>query len=85
MAKQITVYTRNTCAYCPTVKEWLNNKGFTYSEVNIDTAPEREKEMTQYTMAQTVPLVIVQDSDNPQSLPKMMQGFNMARLAEVVS
>jgi glutaredoxin len=63
----------------------LSNKGLAYNEVNIDTAPEREQEMTQYTMAQTVPLVVVQEVDNPQALPKMMQGFNMARLAEVVS
>lgn len=85
MAKQITVYTRTTCAYCPMVKEWLKTKGFTYDEVNIDEHPEQQAEMSKYTSLLTVPVVVVEDDADPSSMPKMMQGFNIGKLAEAVA
>jgi glutaredoxin len=36
MAKDITIYTTNTCAYCVMVKKYLAGKGLTYQEVNLD-------------------------------------------------
>ena len=44
MAKNITIYTTNTCGYCVMVKKWLTIKGFTYNEVNIEEQPEQSAE-----------------------------------------
>ena len=44
MAKDITIFTTNTCGYCVMVKKWLGAKGYTYQEVNLDQNPERQKE-----------------------------------------
>lgn len=85
MAKDITIYTRDDCAYCPMVKEWLSNKGFAYTEVNVDQQPEKLSEMAQYTAAQSVPVVISTDAGDPNAMPKMMQGYNLARLMELVA
>ncbi len=45
MAKNITIFTTNTCAYCVMVKKWLAAKGHSYEEVNLDTNPERQAEV----------------------------------------
>jgi glutaredoxin 3 len=44
MAKKITIYTTNTCAYCVMVKKYLDNKGHQYEVVNLDEQPHRQKE-----------------------------------------
>lgn len=67
------------------VKQYLNGKGHSYEEVNLDANPDRWAEMRNYTVQTTVPLVIVQDDAQPAAMPKMMQGFNIAKLAEAVA
>ena len=44
MAKDITIFTTNTCAYCAMVKKWLDTKGHSYQVVNLDEHPERQAE-----------------------------------------
>ena len=85
MAKKVTIYTTNTCAYCGMVKMWLQGKGQTYEEVNIDSQPDKRQEMMKYTIQTTVPLVVVKDDTQPTAAPKMMQGFNLAKLAEAIA
>ena len=44
MVKNITIFTTNTCAYCKMVKQFLNTKGFSYDEINLDDQPEKQQE-----------------------------------------
>ena len=41
MAKDITIFTTNTCSYCGMVKRFLDLKGQPYEVVNLDEHPER--------------------------------------------
>ena len=82
MAKDITIYTTNTCAYCVMVKKYLAGKGLTYQEVNLDEQPEKQAEALQISGALTVPVTVVTKSDDTK---EVVIGFNLAKLAPAVA
>lgn len=82
MAKDITIYTTNTCAYCVMVKKWLAAKGFTYQEVNIDEQPERAQEAFEVSGQLAVPVTVVTKDDDSR---EVVVGYNLAKLAPAVS
>lgn len=81
MAKRITVYTTNTCAYCKMVKKWLDLKGVSYEVVNLDEQPEMQKEIYAKSGALTVPVTLIQNDDNTE---EVVIGYNLSRLASVI-
>lgn len=82
MAKQITIYTTNNCAYCVMVKKYLTAKGHQYNEVNVETEPSRRQEAIELSGAMTVPVTVVTDSDNQ---PNVTVGYNPAKLASALA
>lgn len=78
MAKKITVYTTNTCAYCGMVKKYLGNKGYQYEEVNLDNEPHRQQEALALSGALTVPVTVVTKDDDSQ---EVVVGWNLSQLA----
>lgn len=82
MAKDITIFTTNTCAYCAMVKKWLDNKGHNYNVVNLDEHPERQAEALQLSGALTVPITVVTKQDDSR---EVVVGFNLAKLAPAVA
>lgn len=82
MAKNITIFTTNTCAYCGMVKKWLGAKGITYEEVNLDTNPERQKEAFEISGQLAVPVTVVTKADDSR---EVIVGYNLAKLAPAVA
>lgn len=82
MAKKITVYTSNTCAYCVMVKKYLGNKNVSYEEVNIDNEPHRQQEALEMSGALTVPVTIVEKEDASKDV---IIGFNLQQLAPAIA
>lgn len=82
MAKKITIFTTNTCAYCVMVKRFLDAKGHTYEVVNLDETPERTQEALQVSGALTVPITVVTKQDDSQ---QVVVGYNLAQLAPAVA
>jgi glutaredoxin 3 len=82
MAKKITIFTTNTCAYCAMVKKFLDAKGHTYEVVNLDEQPERQQEALAASGALTVPVTVVTKQDDSQ---EVIVGFNLSRLAPAVA
>ncbi|HMS23419.1 MAG TPA: glutaredoxin family protein [Candidatus Saccharibacteria bacterium] len=78
MAKNVTIYTTNTCAYCVMVKRFLQSKGQQYNEVNLDTNPERQKEAQEMSGALTVPVTVVTKDDDSK---QVVVGYNLSQLA----
>lgn len=35
-----TIFTTKTCGFCPMVKRWLDYKGISYTEIDINEHPE---------------------------------------------
>lgn len=82
MAKIITIYTTNTCAYCVQVKKWLLSKGLKYQEVNLENHPERTEEMMQLSGQMAVPVTVV--SDDVSGHKDITVGWNPSKLATAI-
>jgi len=82
MAKNITIFTTNTCAYCVMVKKWLGSKGFEYQEVNLDTNPERQAEAFEISGQLAVPVTVITKDDDSQ---EVVVGYNIGKLASAVA
>jgi glutaredoxin 3 len=82
MAKDITIFTTNTCAYCVMVKKWLDTKGHSYNVVNLDDHPERQAEALEISGALTVPITVVTKQDDSK---EVVVGFNLSKLAPAVA
>ena len=83
MAKNITIFTTNTCAYCGMVKKFLDMKGQRYEVVNLDEHPERNQEAYDLSHgALTVPITVVTKEDNSK---EVVVGYNLAKLAPAVA
>ena len=83
MSKQITVYTRTTCAYCVQVKRLLDMKGKTYSVINIDEDRDAEAAIIARSGARTVPVVTVTDEDGNEQVAAI--GWNPGALMAAVA
>lgn len=82
MAKNITIYTTNTCSYCVMVKRWLGSKGISYEEINLEQFPDRQAEALSMSGALTVPITVVTKSDDSK---EVIVGYNLARLAPAIA
>ncbi len=82
MAKDVTIFTTNTCSYCSMVKRYLDMKGQSYKVVNLDEHPERREEALKVSGAMTVPITVVTKQDDSQ---EVIVGYNLQRLAPAVA
>ena len=83
MAKDITIFTTNTCSYCAMVKRFLDMKGQKYDVVNLDEHPERNQEALDVSGgALTVPITVITKHDDSQ---EFVVGYNLARLAPAIA
>ena len=83
MAKNITIFTTNTCSYCGMVKRFLDMKGQPYQVVNLDEAPERRQEAIEVSGgALTVPITVITKQDDSKHV---VIGYNLAQLAPAIS
>lgn len=80
--KKITVFSTTTCAYCPMVKKWLDQKGLTYDYIQLDKDPSRQEEMIQKSGQMAVPVTIVEKDDGMEAV---VVGFNPGQLASAVA
>jgi glutaredoxin 3 len=82
MAKNITIFTTNTCAYCAMVKKYLGAKGHDYEVVNLDEHPERQAEALALSGALTVPITVITKEDDSR---EVVIGYNLAKLAPAIA
>ena len=70
--KKVTVYSTPTCPYCKRVKDYLTQKGVSFTDYNVAEDREKAKEMIEKSKQMGVPVVVV-DSD-------VVVGFNQVKL-----
>lgn len=73
----ITVYTTDTCAYCPLVKKFLQMKNVEYDEVNVTNDHNTRGKLFSETGLMTVPVT--------KNGSAFVVGFNPAELAKLIS
>ncbi len=82
MVKNITIFTTNTCGYCKMVKQFLNTKGLSYDEINLDSQPEKQQEAFELSGQLTVPITLVTKTDDTR---QVIVGYNLAQLAPAIA
>lgn len=82
MAKNITIFTTDTCSYCVMVKRFLDLKGQAYDVVNLDEHPERQAEAQALSGALTVPITVVTKEDDSR---EVVVGYNLPKLAPAIA
>lgn len=61
--KSVEIYTSPLCGFCHAAKRLLNEKGISYSEVNVLAEPARKSEMMQRANGRhTVPQIFIGDA-----------------------
>ncbi len=57
--KKILVYSTNACPWCHRVKQWLDEHGVKYEDVNLNADPSRIQEMVDKSGQMGVPVIDV--------------------------
>jgi glutaredoxin len=64
------------------VKRWLQAKGMSYNEINLDENPDKQSEALELSGALSVPVTVVTKHDDSR---EVVIGYNLAQLAPAVS
>ena len=76
MDKTVTIYSTPTCHFCQMSKEFLKEKGISYTEFDVAHDLEKRQEMIQKSGQMGVPVIFVGD--------EMIVGFDKERLASTL-
>lgn len=82
MPKNITIYSRPTCAPCNQLKQFLKMKGFSYTIKDIDSNPDNAAEAYGYSGASIVPVTVVTKEDDTK---EVISGYNLGRLVPLLA
>ena len=75
--KKVIVYSTPTCPYCKRVKDYLTQKGVSFSDYNVAEDREKAKEMIDKSKQMGVPVIVV-DND-------VVVGFNQSKLDSLLA
>lgn len=78
--KPVTIYTTKTCAYCKATKEFFQENGVTYSEVDVGADQEKAREMIQKSGQMGVPVIVIGEGADES----IVVGYDRAKLAELL-
>ncbi|MFW5853234.1 MAG: glutaredoxin family protein [Patescibacteria group bacterium] len=74
--EKIILYTSPTCVFCPMVKNFLDNKGVEYEEVDVTENKEAVNEIKEKTGQLGVPVIIKGE--------KVVIGFDQKKLNQLL-
>lgn len=78
--KTITIYSRDTCAPCVQLKQFMKLKGYDYVEKSVDI-PDNAAEAFAYSGLSTVPVTVVDNSGDKS----IVAGLNMGKLMPLLA
>lgn len=74
----IKIYSTSWCAYCKAEKNWLDEKGVKYEEVDVETDQEAAEEMVKLSGQMGVPVTVIRHTEGGE--PVVAVGFDQAWL-----
>ncbi len=79
----ITIYSTSTCAICHAQMQWLDKKGFSYTDVIVDESDEAMNQLMSATggMMQVPPFTVITKDDGTE---EKIQGFDYKKLAIIL-
>jgi glutaredoxin 3 len=76
MDKTVTIYSTPTCHFCQMTKDFLKEKGVSYTDYNVASDLEKRQEMIQKSGQMGVPVIFVGD--------EMIIGFDQEKLVSTL-
>ena len=61
-APAVVIYTTGWCSYCARAKKLLQSKGVSFTEIDVESAPEKRAEMQERSGRRSVPQIFIGDS-----------------------
>ena len=58
----VVMYTTSWCPYCDRARRLLARKGVAFSEIDVESAPQKRAEMQQKSGRRTVPQIFIGDT-----------------------
>ena len=59
MSAPVVMYTTSWCPYCERARRLLSSKGAQFSEIDVESAPEKRAEMQTRSGRRTVPQIFI--------------------------
>lgn len=63
---KVTVFSTTYCGVCKQLKQWLDNKGVAYDDVNLDQDPARTQEVITKSGSMQVPITLIENENGDQ-------------------
>ena len=76
MDKHVTIYSTPTCHFCHAAKDFMNEQGVEYKEVDVSTDAEQRQEMIEMTGQMGVPVIRIGDD--------VVVGFDEGKVKELL-
>lgn len=74
--KQVTIYSTPTCHFCHMAKEFFQEKGVAYQDIDVAVDQDKRAEMIDMTGQMGVPVIRIGDD--------VIIGFNKPKIAELL-
>jgi glutaredoxin-like YruB-family protein len=73
----VTIYTTPTCGYCRAAKDFMNEHGVKYEEIDVGSNQEKAREMIEKSGQMGVPVIVVKNGNQED----LIVGFDQQRMA----
>jgi|TARA_Y100000310_G_scaffold7875_1_gene8554 glutaredoxin-like YruB-family protein len=74
--KKVVMYSTPACHFCQMTKEFLEEKGISYTDHDVSADAEKRQEMLEKSKQMSVPVIFVGD--------RMLIGFDKNKLSEAL-
>jgi glutaredoxin-like YruB-family protein len=76
----VTIYSTPTCGYCTMAKDFLQEKGVEYEEVDVSVDQQKAQAMVEKTGQMGVPVIII----NKDGQEEVLVGFDQVQLTNLL-
>ncbi len=76
----VTIYSTPTCGYCTLAKDFLQEKGVAYTDIDVSVDQKKAQEMVEKTGQMGVPVIIV----NKDGQEEILVGFDQVQLTQLL-
>lgn len=81
MAKDVVMYSTNTCAYCHATRQYFEKKDIDFTEINLDEQPDKRQELIDLSGQMAVPVILITKDDGTKDVTV---GYNVPKLASAL-
>lgn len=81
MTKSVTIYTTKMCGFCKAEKNFFDEKGVAYNEIDVGVNQGKAREMIEKSGQMGVPVTVIKEGDNEE----LVVGFDKQRLATALN